>query len=180
MKNPQRLWMKHLVAGAAAIALPLTAMAHGLMGDTPETCPPMRHAGSPMAPPPHGMFPGTPAPGVMPASPYLRGLELTEAQQDNLFALTHEQAPNERKQLKTAFKAMEELRRLASSDAFDADKARVFAETHALALAKVALMHAEFDARVRALLTLEQRKLLDDARTRDEPRRTIKGMRHEK
>lgn len=167
MKNPQHLWIKRLVACTAAIALPLTAMAHGLAGDAPEACPPMHHAGSPMVPPPHGMFPG-----VALTPPHLRGIELTEAQQDKLFALMHEQAPSERRQLKTAFKAMEELRRLALSDSFDADKARVFAETHAQALAKVALMHAEFDAKVRALLTLEQRKQLDDARTRDEPRRT--------
>jgi Spy/CpxP family protein refolding chaperone len=169
MKPPKYLWMKHLVAGAVAIALPLAAVAHGLAGDVAEVCPPMPHMGSPMAPPPHGMFPG-----VVLTPPHLRGLELTEAQQDKLFALLHEQAPTERERLKASLNAMEELRRSVASEHFDVGKARVLAETYAQALGQMALMHAELDAKVRALLTPEQRKQLDDAHTNFESRRNIK------
>lgn len=172
MRTIQHFWMKRLATGAAAIALPLAVLAHGPMTDAPQNCLPIPHPGHPMAFPPLGMFPEGPPPGAMP--PYLRGLELTEAQQDKLFSLMHEQAPDVREQMKTAFKATEELRRLAASDRFDVKQARVFAEAQAQALAQVALMHAELDAKVRALLTPEQRKELDDARTRPESRRDFK------
>jgi Spy/CpxP family protein refolding chaperone len=173
MKTIRHLWTKRLATAAAAMVLPLAAMAHGMAGDVPENCPPMPHVGATVALPPHGLFPEPPPPGVMPMPPWLRGIELTEAQQDKLFALMHEQAPMEREQIKIAFKAMEELRRLAS-DRFDAGKARVLADTHALAIAQLTLMHAEMDAKVRALLTPQQRKQLDDARAKAESRRTIK------
>lgn len=172
MKTIQHCWMKRLATGAAVIALPLAVMAHGPMADAPQNCPPTPHPGRPMALPPLGMLPEGPPPGAMP--PYLRRLELTEAQQDKLFSLMHQQAPNEREQLKAAFKAMEELRRLSASDRFDVRQARALAEAQAQALAQVALMHAELDANVRALLTPEQRKELDDARTKPESRRDFK------
>jgi protein CpxP len=173
MKTTQYLWIKRLATVAAVIAVPLAVMAHGPAGDTLENCPPMRHADGPMALPPPGMFPEA-APVAFSMPPYLRGLELTEAQQDKLFSLMHEQAPNERQQSMAALKALEELRRLAVSDRFDADKARVLAEAHAQAMAKVILMHAEIDARVRTFLTPEQRKQLDDARSRGESRLNFK------
>ena len=175
MNITRHLWMKRLATGAAAIALPLAVMAHGPAADAAEGCMAAPHAGSAtMSMPPHGMFPDGPPPGAMATPPFLHGLELTEAQQDKLFALMHEQAPAEREQMKAAFKAMDELRRLAASDRFDADKARSLAATHAQAMAQLALMHAELDAMVRALLTPEQRKQLDDARAKSEPRRGTK------
>ena len=165
METTQHLRIKRLAAGAAAIALPLAVMAHGPLGDSPESCPPTPHVGDPMALPP---------PGAMPMPPYLHGLELTEAQRDRLFALMHDQAPNERDQLKRALRAMEDLRRLVAADRFDVDKARILAETHGQALAQLALMHAEFDAKMRALLAPEQRQQLDEARTNGESSRGFK------
>jgi Spy/CpxP family protein refolding chaperone len=172
MKTTQHLWMKRLATGAAAIVLPLAAWANSRSGDFPEGCPPMPCAGSPMRMQPPGMFPEVPPPGTM--LPYLRGLELTDAQQDKLFALLHEQAPTERERLKASLNAMEELRRSVASEHFDVGKARVLAETYAQALGQMTLMHAELDAKVRALLTPEQRKQLGDAHTNSESRRNIK------
>lgn len=171
MKTTRHLWKKRL-ATAAALTLPLAVMAHDAAGDRPEACPPP-HAGGPMALPPHGMFPAAPPPGAMP--PYLHGLELTADQQDRLFALLHAQAPQEREQMKTAVKAREELGRLAAAELFDADRARALAATHAQALAQAALMHAELDAKLRALLTPAQRQQLDDARGKAAPRRHGRG-----
>ncbi|BAO28308.1 Spy/CpxP family protein refolding chaperone [Sulfuritalea hydrogenivorans] len=174
METTQHLRIKRFAAGAVAIALPLAVTAHGPMGDSSESCPPTPHTGDPMALPPPGRFPVAPLPGAMPMPPYLHGLELTEAQRDKLFALMHDQAPNERDQLKRALRAMEDLRRLVTADRFDVDKARILAETHGQALAQLALMHAELDARMRTLLTPEQRQQLDDARTNAESRRGFK------
>jgi len=174
METTQHHRIKRLAAGAAAIALPLAVMAHGPVGDSPECCPPATHAGAPMALPPPCSFPAAPFSGAMPMPPYLHGLELTEAQRDKLFALMHDQAPNERDQLKRASRAMEDLRRLVTADRFDVDKARILAETHGQALAQLALMHAELDARTRALLTPEQRQQFDDARTKVASRRGFK------
>lgn len=171
MTATQHLWIKRFAAGAAAIVLPLAVMAHGPAGDVPESCSPIPHEGDPMALPPPGRFPEAPPPGGMPIPPYLHGLELTEAQQDKLFALMHDHAPNERDQLKRAVKAMADLRRLAASDHFDADKARILAENHGQALTQMALMHAELNANVRSLLTPDQRRQLDDGRSRVESRR---------
>ena len=166
MNTNRYQWMKLLAMGAAVIALPIAVMAHGPAGAAPEGCAPMPHLGGPMTLPPPGMFPELPPPGAMP--PFLRGLALTEAQEDKLFSMMHAGMPRLREQLRVAFKAMEELRRLAVSDNFDPDKARVIAETQAKAMAQVALMHAELDAKVRTLLTPQQRKQFDDARTRAE------------
>lgn len=162
MKATRYLWMKRLAASAVAVALPLAVMAHGA-GTGPQGCPPP-HIGGPMVPPPPGLLPALPPAGHMPMPPYLHDIELTEAQRDKLFALMHEQAPGEREQMKAAFKAMNELRRLAAMDRFDADQARQLADAHAQALSRVAMMHAELEAKLRALLTPEQRKQLDDVR----------------
>ncbi len=171
MHANQSLWIKRLATGAAMIALPLTVMAHGPAGDAAENCAPMPQTGGPTALQPYpifppallpGMFPEFPPPGAIPQ--FLRGLALTEAQEDKLFSLMHAGMPRVREQLRAASKATEELHGLAASDKFDADKARALANTQASAMAQVVLMHAEFDAKVRALLTPEQRKRFDDAR----------------
>jgi hypothetical protein len=166
-------WLKVLAMGTAVIGLPMAVMAHGPMGNAPQDCPPLSHLGGPMALPPHNLFPKVPVPGMFPElpppgamPPFLRGLTLTEAQEDKVFALMHAGIPGVRDQLKAGFKAMEELRALAASDNFDAEKARRLAETQAKAMAQVALMHAELDAKVRAILTPEQRKQFDDVRSK--------------
>ena len=166
MNTNRYQWMKLLASSAAVIALPIVVMARGPAGDVPKGCPPMPHLGRAVALPSPGMFPEFPPPGAMPR--FLRGLALTEAQDDKLFSLMHAGMPRVRELLRVASNAMEELRGLAAADTFDAEKARLLAETQAKAMAQVALMHAELDVKVRALLTPEQRKQLDDARIRAE------------
>jgi periplasmic protein CpxP/Spy len=128
MANLSYLWIKRLAIGTVAITLPLVAMAFGPMGDGPGNCPPMPHPGSPMLLPMPGMFLDAPPPGIMP--PFLHYLELSDAQQDKVFNLLHDQAPKARDSFKAAAKTMEELQRLSSSDNFDTNKARSLAEAH--------------------------------------------------
>ena len=167
-----QIWVRHWITGATMIALPLAVMAHGPTGNLPENCPPIPRAGSPMASPPFGMLPGGPPLDMMP--PFMRGVKLTDEQYDKMFALMHEQIPIVREKLKAASKAREELHRMAGADHFDADKARALAETNAQAMAQVMLKHAELDAKLRMLLTPEQRKQSDDARSETEPCRSFR------
>jgi Spy/CpxP family protein refolding chaperone len=156
-------WVKHIAASIAVIALPLTVMAQDAASGAPDNCPPIPHAGNPMALPPFAMFPEAPPLGMMP--PFLRDLKLTEAQQDKLFTLMHEQLPKIREQAKAVLKPVEELRRQASMGQFDADQARTLAEAHGRAVAQMTLIHAELDAKVHELLTPEQRKQLEETRS---------------
>jgi Spy/CpxP family protein refolding chaperone len=166
MKATQKVWRPRLAAAAVILALPLAALAQGAAPDA-------------MPPPPCGGQPGQPAPGMFGVAlphggltPHLRGIELSEAQQDKLFALLHERAPRERELGKAAAKARENLRRLASADFFDGKQAQAFAASHGQALGQLALMQAEFDVKLRALLTPEQRKQIDQAsETRGDERR---------
>lgn len=139
----------------------------------------MLQAGGPLAPPEHGMphenfLPPLPPPFPGANPPFLRDLKLTETQQDKLFALMHEQAPQARESAKAGFKAMDELRRLATSNSFDANQARRLADAYGQASAQLVLMHAEMAVKVRALLTAEQRQQLDDAHAKPETRHNLK------
>jgi Spy/CpxP family protein refolding chaperone len=154
-------------------------MAYGPAGEVPEGTPPMPQAGGPLAPPEHGMLRENFLPPLPPLffdanPPFLRNLKLTEPQQDKLFALMHEQAPQARESAKARFKAMEELHRLAASNNFDVNKARLFADAYGQASARLALLRAEMEVKVRALLTAEQRQQLDDTRAKTETDRNIR------
>lgn len=158
---------KLLAAAIAAIALPFAAGAHGPATDAaPAAACPMPSLGlKTNMPAPEMKFPGPVPGGQLSLPPHLHGLNLNEAQQDGLFALMHEQAPRLRELAKSAFKAMDELRKLSASDRYDATQARSLADAHARALSDMVLMHAEQDAKLRALLAPEQRKRLDEGRS---------------
>lgn len=97
---------------------------------------------------------------------FLRRLDLTEAQRDQVFKIFHEQAPAMRERMKAARTAQQELRKAALSPSFDVARARQLADTAAKAHAEVALMRAEGMSKVVALLTPEQRAKLEQARER--------------
>jgi periplasmic protein CpxP/Spy len=96
----------------------------------------------------------------------MRGLQLTEAQRDQIFKIFHEQAPAMRESRKAARKAREELRSLVKAATFDRARARAFAEAEGKALTELAFMRAEAMSRVREVLTPEQRSKLDERRRR--------------
>lgn len=88
---------------------------------------------------------------------YLRGLDLTQAQKDQLFTLRHEQAPGQREQQKQRHALMQALRDTTQAPSFDDAKAQQIATGLANLEKDQVLMRARTQAKVFALLTPEQR-----------------------
>lgn len=122
----------------------------------------------PGAPGLDGPFPGQPSPDERhPHGPggfglfgRLHRLNLSEAQQDKLFAITHAAAPQQRNQEKAERKAHDALRALGASPQFDEGKANAAARELGQAIANGALLRARLESQVLALLTPEQREQL--------------------
>lgn len=95
--------------------------------------------------------------GHGPRLPQLAGIELTEVQQDRLFAILHAQAPQLREHDKQEDKARDALRTMLRAG--DYDEARAAAHTKALgqAIAARELLRVRTAAQVEALLTPAQR-----------------------
>lgn len=113
----------------------------------------------PGAPGPDGPFDHRP-PGPMGPLGQLRRLDLSEAQQDKLFAIMHASAPQRREQEKAERKAHEALRAMAGEARFDEAKAAAAARDLGQAVAAGALQRARIEAQVAAVLTPEQRERL--------------------
>ena len=167
MNTSSPLWKKRLVLSALAAILPLSAVADG-RGGAPYAqgrCEgPLSGSNVSMHPHSHHEM-GRPGmlPGMMPPLPFLHRIELSEAQQDKVFELMTANLPAERAKTKLARKAMDDLRKLGAADTFDPIKARELAATHSQAVADLLVMRAETEAKVRALLTTEQRSRIDAA-----------------
>ena len=97
---------------------------------------------------------------------HLRALGLSEAQQDQVFKIFHEQAPAMREQMKQVRRSRTELRQVAAAERFDEGRARQIADTQAKAIATLAVMRAQTTHRVREILTPEQRTRMDQMRER--------------
>jgi Spy/CpxP family protein refolding chaperone len=99
-----------------------------------------------------------------PGLPFLRGIDLSEAQQDRLFVILHAEAPQMREQDKAERKAHEALR--AMFEAGDFNEAKASAQTKALgqAIAARELLRVRTAGQVMALLTPEQRAQLKQER----------------
>jgi Spy/CpxP family protein refolding chaperone len=122
-----------------------------------------------MFPPPGAMMPSPRFPNdgeFIP--PFLRGLDLTELQQDKIFEFMHSQEPAMRAQHKAVRKAAEEMHRQAASDHYNPSEVRMLADKLAKALADTFVQHATTEAKFLALLTPEQRKQADEMRSRFE------------
>ena len=91
-------------------------------------------------------------------APYLHGLGLTDAQDDQLFALNHAQAPVMREHHKQQQQLRADLRATAQADKFDENKAQQLADKAAKFEKEKVLAFARHEARVFSLLTPEQRK----------------------
>lgn len=97
--------------------------------------------------------------GMMP--PFLRGLDLSEQQQDKVFELLHKQAPAMHDNAKALKAAHEELRTLAQAPTFNAAAAKQAADKVGQAEAAMVLLHVQTDVQLRALLTPAQREELN-------------------
>ena len=132
----------HKLLLAVAVALPLFAVAGA--NDVDDYSPGMPPGGPGGAGPDNGprMHDGMPPFGapVMVGRPLLlRGVELSEAQDDKVFAILHEEKPYLREQGKAAAKAQEALRELADADKYDDAKAASLAQAAATAMASNSL-----------------------------------------
>ena len=93
-----------------------------------------------------------------------RGLALTEAQDDKLFALHHAAEPARRARQKELRHAQEALRAMGERGAFDEAKAAALAQSLGQAIAAEALEHAREQAQFLAMLTPAQRASMQERR----------------
>lgn len=100
------------------------------------------------------------------SGPMLRGLDLSETQRDRVFELRHAQEPRQREQMKQVRASREALHALARGDNFDPAQARMLADSHAKAVSEMAMNRVEFESKLRALLTPEQRETFDERQAR--------------
>jgi protein CpxP len=154
MNMNTRLTLKQLIsASVLAMALPLatSAFAHdGKQNDGKQGAHCERsHHGQQHGSKQHGNKDGVPH--------YLRGLDLTQVQKDQLFTLRHEQAPVIREQQKQRHELMQALRDTTQAQSFDDTKAQQIAAGLANLEKDQVLMRARTHAKVLALLTPEQR-----------------------
>lgn len=96
--------------------------------------------------------------GQQATPPFLRGITLNEAQQDQIFELMHKQAPSMREKAKASHLAMNELHQLSLSDNYDEARAKNLARRAADVQSEMALLRAQSEQKIIALLTPEQRK----------------------
>ena len=99
--------------------------------------------------------------GAPPGLPMLRGLSLTEAQRDHVFAILHAHAPFVRENAKTARRAQDELRAMTFSTQYDKANAKSLAEAGARALGDLALLRADGEHQIYMTLTDDQRERLE-------------------
>jgi len=102
-----------------------------------------------------------------PGFPFLRGIDLSEAQEDRLFAILHAQAPQLREQEKAEHKALAALDAMRESGRVDDAGAAAQARALGQAIAAQELLHVRTAAQVMALLTPQQKEA---AERRREPR----------
>lgn len=169
MKAPNRYLAALLAACGIAIAVPVAVQAAGPMGDGPGCGGRMSmgHGGPGGG---MGMFGGDHGPA------YLRGLNLTEEQQDKVFALMHAQAPAMRAKFKELRDARTNLEALTQAPTYDEAKVRALTDKSAATLAEVARIHARTESQIYQLLTSDQRKQLAERKEQRDERGP--GMMH--
>jgi periplasmic protein CpxP/Spy len=156
-KSPFNTIATLLAAAGIALAMPLAAHADSPM-DGPG-CPghgSMGHGGS------HGRF------GMF-GGHGLRGLNLTEDQQDKIFNLRHAQEPAVRAKFKELREARSNLEALTHAPTYDEAKVRALTDKSAAVMAELARMHAKTEYQIYQILTPDQRKQLEERKDqRDE------------
>jgi periplasmic protein CpxP/Spy len=85
----------------------------------------------------------------------------TEAQRDKVFAILYAQAPALRESAKAARRARDDLQRLVKSAHYDQAKARSLADAGARSPSTLALLRADGEHQIYAVLTDEQRQQLE-------------------
>lgn len=143
---------RFLSAAALAMAIPLTVAAHpgrgaDAYGAMEGHAMHGRHGGDMGH---HGM-----ASGMSPR--HLRGLNLTEAQQDKVFEIMHAQAPGMRDKGKALHKAQDALRQLTATADYSDGKAKALADEIGKLTFEMTLARSKSDRQIYEILTPEQR-----------------------
>lgn len=113
-------------------------------------------------PPAHAMQPPPRMPGGD-LPPEFARLQLSDEQEDRIFALLHEQAPLRRQRERSLQTLQHEMQQLARADTLDTARLRKLADDAALQRAELDVLHVSTAVRLRAVLTAAQRKTLDEA-----------------
>ncbi len=92
----------------------------------------------------------------------LHSLNLTDEQHDKVFELMQSQMRQQHESMRASRKAQEALRQLTREPGFDAAKAKALADELGQLKAQQLLHRAQTESQLRALLTPEQRKQLDE------------------
>ncbi len=95
-----------------------------------------------------------------PLPPMLRHLQLSEAQQDKVFAILHAAAPQAREFRKAMEKTHHGLHELVTGASYDDAKAKTLTDALGKAMADEALLHARTHRQIFDVLTPEQRQML--------------------
>ncbi|MEW7847136.1 periplasmic heavy metal sensor [Massilia aurea] len=103
-------------------------------------------------------------PGPFGTPPFLRGLGLTDAQNDRVFTILHSQAPKRRALEMAERKADESLREVAQTPELDQAAASAAAQALGQAIADQELLRLQTRAQLKAVLTPQQRAQLDAPR----------------
>jgi len=151
--NTSTLYKLTLAAGLIGLSLPLLLQAQPLLQERPG--PALERPISPPMPD-IKMTPGLP--------PYLRGLDLSEAQEDQIFALMHDQIPALREQQKQRRHALDDLEALSKAGSFDERKAQQLAEKLSEIEKQFVLSRARNDFKINGILTADQRKQLEETK----------------
>jgi Spy/CpxP family protein refolding chaperone len=117
----------------------------------------------PASAPEHGFGDGPRGPGPRGHGPF-GGLQLSEAQQDKLFAIEHAAEPQRRQQEKSVRHAHDALRALRDAAQFDEARAGAAAREFGQAIAAKELLEARVHAQAMAVLSPEQREQLRQRR----------------
>lgn len=155
MLSNKSTFTRLLVVGGLAITLPLAAQARPFGGDHfgPGAHAEMGMRGG------HGM------------NRMLRGLDLTEAQRDQIFQLRHAQAPALREKSKELRDIRKELQEATMSEQYDEARVRALSDNAARAMAELIEMRARLQNQIYQLLTPEQRTKLEERKARFSERR---------
>ena len=115
--------------------------------------------------------------GMPPGGPgFLHGLDLSETQQDRVFAILHAQVPQRRELEKAERRAHDALHALAGTE-LDQARAAGVAQAFGQAIADQELLQLRTDAQLMAVLTPAQRAQLEQRRERREGRGQPDGKR---
>ncbi len=147
MKLNRSAIARFLVASSIALAVPLAAQARPDAEGTPPgdrgSRAEWRHDGAD----------GVPF--------HLRALQLSEAQRDKIFEITHAQAPAVREQRRAMVKAREALHKLPLAGPYDEAQVQALTQASAKAMAELEQLRARSRYDIYQLLDAEQRKQLD-------------------